>query len=167
MVSVRIPLTQNKFARVSIQDAERVMAYSWSVMRVGLKEYGVRSQHVIGSRQPLAVLLHRFIMQPDPDQEVDHVDNDGLKCTRDNLRVCTHAQNNQNKGLRADSKSGFKGVGWNSQKKKWQARISANKSHHHIGFFDNKKDAARAYDREALRLHGEYARTNESLGLLD
>jgi hypothetical protein len=38
--------------------------------------------------------LHRLIMLPDEEQEVDHVDGNPLNNTRGNLRRCTKRQNN-------------------------------------------------------------------------
>jgi hypothetical protein len=35
-----------------------------------------------------------------------------------------------------------------------------------IGRFDDKTDAARAYDKAAIDFFGEYAKTNKMLGLL-
>jgi hypothetical protein len=36
----------------------------------------------------------------------------------------------------------------------------------HLGLYDNKEEAGRAYDRAAIEHFGIYARTNKQLGLL-
>ena len=43
--------------------------------------------------------------------------------------------------------SGFYGVSANH--KRWKAWICYNSKHHHLGTFDSKQEAARAYDRKA------------------
>lgn len=49
---------------------------------------------------------------------------------------------------------------------RWQARIKTSGRFLSLGVFDSKLEAAKAYDEAALRLYGEFARTNASLGLL-
>jgi len=53
---------------------------------------------------------------------------------------------------------GFRGVCRN--KDRWSARITRDGKHVHLGTYDTKEDAARAYDEAARRLHGEFARFN-------
>ena len=43
-----------------------------------------------------------------------------------NLRPATVAQNNANRSVKNNSKSGFKGVWWNKQNSKWISFIVAN-----------------------------------------
>lgn len=58
--------------------------------------------------------------------------------------------------------SGFRGVTWSTRDRKWYAQISRNKGQKHafLGNFDKEEDAARAYDKEALRVHGGLATLN-------
>ena len=68
--------------------------------------------------------------------------------------------------------SGYKGVYYDGSKnvrhkKKWRAYISNGKGNNRIiGRFNNKIDAAKAYDNEAIKVFGEKAITNKSLDLI-
>jgi hypothetical protein len=56
------------------------------------------------------VLLHRYLLGY-PDGSVDHIDNDPLNNTRENLRICNHQQNCNNKWiLNKNRRSVFKGL---------------------------------------------------------
>ena len=113
------------------------------------------------------VSLHRLLMSPPDNMQVDHINGNGLDNRRENLRVCTNAQNNANKPPQKNSKSGFKGVHQTS-KNRWRAYIGSNMVREGtdkpvmrcLGYYSSKQDAARAYDREAIKKYGEFAYTN-------
>lgn len=56
----------------------------------------------------------------------------------------------------------FMGVTWCNNKHKFEARIWTKDGSEHklLGLFDSAEDAANAYDREALKIHGQEAYTN-------
>jgi hypothetical protein len=45
--------------------------------------------------------------------------------------------------------SQYKGVCWSKRYSKWQANIRYNGKRHHLGYFDDEGEAARARDRAA------------------
>lgn len=104
---------------------------------------------------------------PPNGMEVDHKNLDKTDNTDDNLRTITHSQNMSNK---SKYKSGrtckYKGVCWHKQHKKWYAQIQKDKKNVFLGLYLDPMEAAESYDRAAIRLFGEYAATNETLGLL-
>eukprot|EP00884_Botryococcus_braunii_P009510 jgi/Botrbrau1/18560/Bobra.0367s0009.2 len=59
--------------------------------------------------------------------------------------------------------SAYKGVSWHKHRRMWQVYIhvpqGASRSYHH-GYFDDEIEAARAYDREVLRVRGPTTPTN-------
>ena len=90
--------------------------------------------------------------------EVDHKDLNPINNRWDNLREATHAQNNQNKPMRPDNTSGYKGVTFDKSRNKWAAVIRNNGVQHHLGRFDTAQEAGAAYQRAAREHHGEFAR---------
>lgn len=90
-------------------------------------------------------------------KQLDHIDRNPLNNRIENLRAADDSQQEANKSLRADNKSGFRGVFWNSQKKKWHSKIK----HQHIGFYSNIIAAALAYNEKAKDIFGDFAYLNE------
>lgn len=105
--------------------------------------------------------LHRLIMNPRPDEYIDHINGDGLDNRKCNLRICTNSQNNANKGKQKNNKSGYKGVSWDKTRNKWKADIMVNKKTIYLGRFNVINDAARAYNNAAVKYFGEFARLND------
>jgi hypothetical protein len=56
--------------------------------------------------------------------------------------------------------SKYRGVSWSKSNKKWQAQIYFDGKKHHLGYFEDEEEAARAYDRAARVQHGEKAQLN-------
>lgn len=104
--------------------------------------------------------LHRTILKQPRGNclVVDHIDGDPANNCRSNLRVCTHGENARNQSRSMDNTSGFKGVSWHKQSKKWRAYITVNYKRIHLGLFDTPEAAHEAYARAAEQYHGEFAR---------
>lgn len=100
-----------------------------------------------------------------PSGSIDHIDGDASNNHPSNLRIATGSQNNANTGLRKGNIHGLKGITLKFGKY-WVAKHSVSNKSHNIGSFKTKEDAARAYDEYILKIHGEFAKTNKSLGLL-
>lgn len=105
--------------------------------------------------------LHRVILSPSDDTDVDHRNGNGLDNRRSNLRVCTESQDLGNSKLRKDNTSGYKGVHFFHGR--WRARIAINGKRISLGMFSDPWEAAQAYNIAALTQWGEFARLNERL----
>lgn len=104
--------------------------------------------------------MHVVVNKTPKGYYTDHINRDTLDNRRSNLRSATPQQNKQNQGKLKTNSSGYKGVSFCKAKRKWQATISVNSKNKHIGFHETAEAAARAYDTEARKLHGEFAKLN-------
>lgn len=91
----------------------------------------------------------------------DHKNGNGLDNQKSNLRKCTQAENSRNSCLRKDNKSGFKGVWWNHEMKKWRVSIAIEGKTVKIGNFSDINEAARHYNKAAFDAFGEFAKLND------
>jgi hypothetical protein len=153
--SVNIPLTQGRSVIVDDEDLAYLNKWKWCYHR----GYAVRTQRV-NSKQAL-VYMHRLILNAQPGQACDHVNGDGLDNQRSNLRICTQSQNGMNRGKQKNNTSGFKGVTWNKDHKKWKAQIMLNGKSIYIGYFDDPEEASKAYNDRASGLFEGFVHLNQ------
>lgn len=149
-----IVLTQNKVAWVDDADFAEVSKYKWHAYKHRNTYYAARGIRINGKKTSMR--MHQFLC----GKGADHKDGNGLNNTRSNLRPATSQQNSSNRGVQRNNTSGFKGVYWDKQTRKWRARIMINGKSKSLGLHINSEDAARAYDAAAKRLFGEFARCN-------
>lgn len=117
------------------------------------------SRHINGYAFNLKYgLLHKLIIDCPKGMTIDHINGDKLDNRKSNLRICTQAQNCQNRPKKRGSKSKYKGVSWHREMKKWVANICYNKKQIRIGFYNTPEEAYKAYCLKANELHGEFAR---------
>lgn len=149
-----IPLTQGKFAVVDDADYEWLNQWKWYALKSRNTYYACRR---IGSKK---IYLHRIIMDTPPGMEADHRDHNGLNCVRTNMRNCTHAENLRNQLSGKGGTSKYKGVYWHWAARKWMARICHNGRLIYLGYYESEEAAARAYNKKAEELFGEFACLN-------
>lgn len=146
-----------KFALVDAEDLERVSSTFWTLHIKG---------YVVNTKRVNSTTLHRFVLNAPKGSQIDHINGDKLDNRKQNLRFCSDSQNRFNTPRYRNNTSGYKGVSWDKEKKKWKAQIAHFKKHVFIGRFNSAIEAARAYDVAAMRLHGPFAKTNKILGLI-
>lgn len=91
---------------------------------------------------------------------IDHIDGNRSNNAITNLRIADRSINGFNREKKSESSSVFKGVLWSKKYCKWEAKINANRKRKHLGYFQCEQEAAHAYNKAAIELHGEYARLN-------
>lgn len=145
----RIPLANGMHALVDDEDFDLVMSNGpWHTSAAHHRP--IYALHSVSPRRKLR--MHHLITGA---KYVDHVNGDGLDNRRSNLRPSTHWQNMGNRGKARHNTSGYKGV-VQLPSGRWRAQIAERG----VGTFDTPEQAARAYDRAAVKRWGEFAWTN-------
>ena len=96
-----------------------------------------------------------------PVEQIDHINRITGDDRFANLREATNALNQRNRPINPNNKNGFKGVRFCG----WRAEIKVDGTTYKSGFFNTPEGAARAYDELAKKYHGDFACTNQELGL--
>lgn len=160
-----ILLTQGMAAIVDDEDYDYLNQWKWYYRKSKGKKtgYALRNQS-IGYGKQKNIQMHRVILgYSGATLQVDHINSNGLDNRKANLRLCTPNGNIQNQGLRICNKTGFKGVYFRKDLKKWQVHITSDRKRIHLGYHEDKEAAALAYNEAALKYHGEFARLNNIL----
>ena len=154
-----IPLTQGKIALVDDADFDELNQFKWFASRNKKNWYALRSTKING--KSVQIRMHDVLLNPPEGKLPDHKDGNGLNNQRDNLRICTFAENNHNTRTQCRVKtSKFKGVSWRKDHLSWCAVLGVNCKNLFLGYFQVEIDAAKAYDAAARFHFGEFARTN-------
>jgi hypothetical protein len=150
-----IRLTKGKVAIVDDEDFEFLNRRMWQFTTGGYVTTTIRR---IGCRK--TICMHRLVMNTPDGMDTDHINGNKLDNRKENLRICTTAENCQNQKIRTTNKSGYKGVFFCKYTNKWRAMIRTNYKLKNLGVFKTPEEAALAYDAEAIAKHGKFARTN-------
>jgi hypothetical protein len=97
-----------------------------------------------------------------PELIVDHKDENKSNNAWSNLREVSIAENTQNvTAPQRDNASGFRGVYWQRDKRKWRAQITVSRKLIYLGRYSSPEEASAAYEAARLELHpGFLARKN-------
>ncbi len=137
--------------KVDLVDRHFVDACPWRAMEA-------RSASCVYAVSPKLRLLHRLIMQTPPRLTVDHGDTDGLNDRRHNLSNITVAQNVARRHHFPRTASGRTGV--YPVGSRYMATISIGNKAQYIGTYDTIDEAARAWDKVAFQVRGDFAVLN-------
>ena len=121
--------------------------------------YGFFSLTYPGTKKAITLRAHRYAWSlangPIPDGiEIDHACHTTLCVNPAHLRSATRKQNSENRqGASKNSKSGVRGVIWETDKGMWRARLGHNKKQVHVGYFHDLAEADAAITARRLELY--------------
>jgi hypothetical protein len=158
----KIPLTKGLSAIVDDADYEELSRHKWYAMKNTYGGFLARRSTFIDGKHG-KVWMHRFLLglKKGDNMVGDHINHNTLDNRRFNLRKCTQGQNLCNMSPNKNTSSQYKGVSFNKQCRKWDARISKNGVQHCLQLFETEELAALAYNEKAKELHGEFAHLNK------
>ena len=148
----KIPLTQGKFALVDDEDYTELSKYKW---------YATKGRNTFYAKNArMGRIMHRHILNPPRYKDTDHIDGNGLNNQKINLRLATRSENGGNRRLGSNNTSGFKGVHWAKDYRKWKVRIKINRKDIYLGRFSSREEAVLKYNDAAKKYFGIFARLN-------
>jgi hypothetical protein len=160
-----VSLAGGMVAFVDDEDFAITNQYSWHTLQCKHSRivYAVATDTRTKPRK--TIYLHRLVLGAPDETNVDHKNRNGLDCQRNNLRLATGSQNQQNmakcrtfRGMQPSSH--FKGVTWDKSRKVWKAKGKLNGRTTNIGRFESETEAALAYNLFAIKYYGSFSRLN-------
>lgn len=103
----RVELTRGQWAIIDTVDIPLIASYRWCATPNTMGGFYAVSSVAKQTRH-----MHRVLMSPQPRQQIDHINHDTLDNRRCNLRLCSNAENAQNRkgAYRSKNSSGVRGV---------------------------------------------------------
>ena len=155
---VEIPLTKGKIALIDDEDYEKVNKHRWHYFIKDNRTTGYAYTNITINGKHFCMGMHRFILNLSDCLHIDHVNSNGLDNRKENLRVCSRSQNRANSILNKNNSSGFRGVYISLGK--WVASIRVNNKSIYLGTYQDKINAAIAYNNAAMKHFREFAKIN-------
>lgn len=157
------PLLKNKARRgdrtnlSSVEEAFRSFVditdgcYLWTGRKIS--GYGVF--HLKGTQYSAHRVAFERSKGPIPaGMVIDHICHNPACVRPSHLQAVSHKANMENRsGAHRNSKSGIRGVYWDTERSKWVAEVRHNRRNYRVGRFENIEDAAAAVSAARRILH--------------
>lgn len=144
---VIIYTSNNEPVKVSLQDYHKVRKASWYIDANGYARAKINGK---------LILMHRLIIEAEKGMYVDHINGDPSDNRRENLRICTQAENLHNRRKGKNNTSGHKGVSWSRTNGSWRITIM-NKGKMVIKYAKDFEEACKIHEELERKLYGEFA----------
>lgn len=150
-----LPISQGLTTHIDDNLYEILCQWKWQ----NAKGYVARDKRGTKTKIYLHNVVYDLTYSNRLGRRIDHKDRNPLNNQVNNLRVCDQTLNVFNSGPRSNNTSGYKGVG-QTKGRGWQATITIDGKATHLGFYSTPEEAARVYDKAALKQAGEFAYQN-------
>ncbi len=157
-----LKLENGEKVKIDTQDFDSARKHKWYMIQQrnsGKRQAVTNLKTDNGYKQ---VTLGRFIMKPPKGKFVyPRRSREILDYRRENLIICSMKERQIMLPKRKSTcSSPFKGVAWEKSRKKWRAHIDIKGQTRTIGYFEDEKQAALAYNKKAKDLYGDIAYQN-------
>lgn len=129
-----IKTIKNDEILVDKNDVDFVKQHSWYVSTRGYAYTRLQDSKK-------CISMHRLLMNPDNELQVDHINQNKLDNRRFNLRIVDNRENHRNMPLSKANKSGVVGVHFNKECHKWCAQLVVDGKCVSSTLHENKEDA--------------------------
>ena len=149
---------------IDYDDLDIVYSHGWNIDKIAAnkkKLFYFTAERVING-QRTKIRLHREIMKCErkDGKYIDHINGNTLDNRKCNLRICSNAENARSRKVRKDSSSGYRGITFYKQTKRWVAYIGINYKKINLGYYSTIEEAIEARKIAVKKYHGDFARYN-------
>jgi hypothetical protein len=127
---------------------------------IKIKDYGISifcNGYVSIQKNKESIYLHRFLMNPNDNEVVDHINRLRYDNRKSNLRICSFKENRMNNKLNKNNKSGIIGVYFKNREQKWVAVIDVDGKRTYLGYYYIFEDAVKSRLEGERKYFGEFA----------
>lgn len=149
---------------IDTEDVNKIKQYHWGIFKAGSNVCDYHLFYVsTNTKETSCLFLHRFITNCPKGMVVDHIDGNTMNTKKENLRICTRAENCRSRKIQSRNKSGHTGVQFVTciHTPKWLANIRVNWVLIHLGYTDTYEEAVKLREAAELKYFGEYIRKRE------
>jgi hypothetical protein len=107
-------------------------------------------------------IIYAMFYNDPKHKSIIHIDLDKNNLKIENLKVANNTERVANVGKKSNNTSGFRGVSGPTPSKKWRVNIGYLGKRYHIGTYENKEIAHKAYCEKAKELFGKFARIDDA-----
>lgn len=134
-----IEISKGYFAKVDLEDLDKVKPYRWYVSFLGKQTY-TKTQS-----KGKWFYMHHLILNCPKGMVRDHINRNGLDNRKSNLRAVSHSTNHQNAGINKNNTCGYRGIYFYKPYQKWSVLFGFNKKRHFGGYYVDKEEAYNKY----------------------
>ena len=143
-----------------MEDISKIVSIRTTISKVGCGK--AETLRVFYNLIPNTPISHVILYGKKKDGVlIDHKDRDAFNHHRNNMRKCSYSQNLCNRSkYEKNGTSIYLGVCFVKKKNYWMFTVQKNRKKFQKGGFKTELEAAKARDKKAKELHGEFAVLN-------
>lgn len=139
-----------------LEDHDKIKDYCWYQDK---KEKYIKSNTKNKNDNPNkkshTLLLHRMVIECNEKDIIDHINRNRVDCRKNNLRKVDNFDNARNRSISSNNLSGYIGVSYDKERKKWSSQLIIKDKKIYFKRFDSKEEAIKARLEAELKYFGK------------